>query len=174
MRPCDELWQEFRKTLLGPNSTSASAGVDKPETSLVVIDKIGVVRGFCIIRWRHHPNYGRLLDEPITALEIGPNENEIARAIFDHLVDVSTREASETLRFGRSSAKAWEERAIPDAELCLTGTTMPLGIGSPARPLKRPCRPRPMRLLIANSQSTGYAIDRYRIEQMWAAPQSCG
>jgi hypothetical protein len=134
MRPSDELWQEYCQTLSGPNPTSASGGAGKSETSIIIIDKIGLVRGFCIIRRRHHPTYGRLLDVPIIALEIGPNENEIARVIFDHMMDVSRRESTDALRFGISSPKAWAERVIPDLELRLTGTIMPLGIGRRAQP----------------------------------------
>ena len=132
MQPSDELWQEYCGGLSGPSSTSAHGDCEEPETSLVIIDKIGVVRGFCIVRRRHHPNYGQLLDVPIIALEIGPNQNEIARVTFDYLMDIATSEASDAVRYGRSSAKAWEERAIRDAELSLTGTIMPLGMGRPA------------------------------------------
>ena len=169
MKPSDELWQEYCGALSRSSLTSPHGDSDERETSVVITDKIGVVRGFCIVRRRHHPNYGRLLDVPIIAIEIGPNENEIARVIFDHMVDVSKREASDAVRFGRSSPTSWEERVVPDAELRLTGTIMPLAIGRRARP--EPALTAPSIVASNRQQSVGRLCDRsipYKTNVGWS------
>lgn len=52
MKPSDELWQEYCGALSQSSLTSPQGDSDERETSVVITDKIGVVRGFCIVRRR--------------------------------------------------------------------------------------------------------------------------
>lgn len=126
MQPDDELWKQYCATMSESASGTVPNSAFRRETSFVVIDKIGIVRGFGVARSRRHPNYPRLLDVPVLAVEKGPNENEIARALFDQLLHVAERGQFDALRFGRGTPSSWEQRTVADSELGVTGTIMPL------------------------------------------------
>jgi hypothetical protein len=127
LHPDESLWEQYCKTMADPEPRG-TRGAAHEETSLIVIDKIGASRGFCIVRQRRHPNYPRLLDVPVIAIEKGPNENEIARAIFDHLFHFAQRQNCHAVRFGASTPQSWHQRIAPDYEMCSAGTIMPLNI----------------------------------------------
>lgn len=138
LHPDENLWEQYRETMLG-SELQRSAGAEPKQFSLVVIDKIGIVRGFCMVRRRRHPNYPRLLDVPVIAIEKGPNENAIARTIFDHLLRFARGQHFDALLFGSSTPGCWGERAVPDGATRLGGTIMPLNInrqahGEPSKP----------------------------------------
>lgn len=128
MQPDDGLWKQYCATMSESESGIGLNSAFRRETSFVVIDKIGIIRGFGVTRQRRHPNYPRLLDVPVLAVEKGPNENEIARALFDHLLHIAERRQFDALRFGRGAPSCWKERTAADSELGITGTIMPLDI----------------------------------------------
>ena len=128
LQPDKRLWEQYCETV-SECEAGRPAGDACPEASFVIVDKIGVVRGFFIVRQRRHPTYHRLLDVPIIAIEKGPSEHEIARATFDYLMDLAKRQQFDALRIGCARRAAWEERLVPDSALRLTGTIMPLNTG---------------------------------------------
>ena len=167
LHPDEKVWQQYCKTMVASELRRTAGAVPK-ETSLIVIDKIGVVRGFCIVRRRRHPNYPRLLDAPVIAVERGPNENAIARTIFDHLLHFAQCQHFNALRFGCSTSKSWEERTAPDGDTRLGGTIMPLNIDRQGQ-----CEP--SKLSNAGSpipqQSGGRSFDQsrsYRTDVGWS------
>lgn len=127
LHPDEKVWRQYCATMVA-SELRRTAGAVPEETSLIVIDKIGVVRGFCIVRRRRHPNYPRLLDVQVIAIEKGPNENQIARAFFDHLLSFARCQHFDAVLFGSSTSKSWGERTVPDGETRLAGTIMPLNI----------------------------------------------
>lgn len=140
LHPEEKLWERYCKTMVD-SKRRHTAGAVLEDTSLIVIDRIGVVRGFCIIRWRRHPNYPDLLDVPVIAIEKGPNENEIARTVFNHLLNFARCQNFDALRLGSSTTKFWEERTASACETRLAGTIMPLNINPQGRcELSRPAR----------------------------------
>lgn len=128
MQPDHGHWKQYCAAMGEAESDMAGNSPSERETSFVVIDKIGVVRGFGVARPRRHPNYPRLLDVPVLAVEKGPNENDIARTLFDHLLQIAEDRQFDALRFGRGSSRSWEERTAADCALGVTGTIMPLNI----------------------------------------------
>jgi hypothetical protein len=127
LHPDKKLWQQYCETMV-LSELQRTAGAVPKETSLIVIDRIGVVRGLCIVRERGHPNYPRLLDVPVIAIEKGPNENQIARAFFDHLLSFARCQNFDALRFGANTSKFWAEQNVLDGDARLTGTIMPLNM----------------------------------------------
>lgn len=137
LHPDEKVWQQYCQSMVASEFRRTTGAVPE-ETSLIVIDKIGVVRGFCIVRRRRHPNYPSLLDAPVIAIEKGPNENEIARTLFDHLMSFAGCQDFDALRFGSSTPKSWEERTFADGDTRLGGTIMPLNTNRQGCELSKP------------------------------------
>jgi hypothetical protein len=125
LAPDEPRWKIFCETL---SCNEAETDTLRQQTPFIVVDRIGVSRGFFTLRRCSYPTYPNLLDVAIVAVERGPNENRIARTIFDHVLDLADRQQFDALRFGCGMAKAWEQQLAPDSEAPLGGTIMPLRI----------------------------------------------
>ena len=135
LHPGEKLWQQYCQAM-ADSWLRRTDGAVPEEISLIVVDKIGVIRGFCTLCQRRHPIYPRLLKVPIIAIEKGPNETEIAQAFFDHLLNFARGQHFDAVLFGNSTRKSWGERTVPDGDTCLGGTLMPLNIDR-----QRQCEP---------------------------------
>jgi len=122
LHPDEKRWRRFCDTLSCSETKVDTLNQAMPFT---VVDKIGMPRGFFILRRRSHLLYPRLLDMPLAAVEHGPNENHIARAIFDYVIDFAGHRQFDAVHFGRAS-KVCEQQLASDAGARLDGTIMPL------------------------------------------------
>lgn len=114
-------WNDFCANIHCPPDTERLS-----DGSFIVIDRIGAIRGFFIIRKRPHGCYRNLLDVPVVVVESGPNEGEIARTTFDYLLDHAKREGCDALRLGPSDPDDWAEVTTCTSADLLTGSIMPL------------------------------------------------
>lgn len=102
--PPPAIWQELKQF-------TAKQPVDVKHRSLnqmlIVVDRLGMIRGFCLVQcirqWPHH----RVLDIPVLIVEDGENQNTICRALYDHATEIARTNAIRTVHFHRLAKDCW-------------------------------------------------------------------
>lgn len=130
--PPDAAWPQIHECIIDLQPEDEPQRRFPRNGSYIVVDRNGAIRAFCMTRWLHHPVHRDMLDLPVIVMEDGPNRNEIARTLFDHLVKMARAAACDAVRFPSPAPDVWRRwldvDRIGQPE---TGMIMPLSVAQP-------------------------------------------
>lgn len=103
--PPPAIWQEFKQL------TAKQQPVDMKHRSLnqmlIAVDRLGMIRGFCLVRCIRQWPHQQVLDVPVLIVEEGENQNTICRALYDHATEIARTNVIRTVHFHRLAKDCW-------------------------------------------------------------------
>ncbi|MBX4908814.1 MULTISPECIES: hypothetical protein [Rhizobium] len=102
--PPPAVWQELKQLTVEYPAGMTHRGSNQ---MLIAVDRVGMIRGFCLLQRTQQWPYHEVLDVPVLIVEEGANQNAICRALYDYATEIARKYAVRTVHFRRLAKDCW-------------------------------------------------------------------